>query len=123
MTTIHAPLISDPDKITPQLIRDDVVFDTSVSLRTIKHGYNEDQVDEFLDVVALRVENLLRENDQLRHGVVLDIRQKWADQWSDEIDRVLAARDGFVNKELAHYRTLVGQILRDLGHPRAQEFS
>lgn len=50
------------DEITPELLRREVQFSSS----RLAKGYVEVEVDEFLDVTADRLEDLLRENNRLK---------------------------------------------------------
>lgn len=51
--------------ITPQLIREDVQF-TSHGRMSFVAGYDEPEVDDFLDRCADRMEEVMRENNALR---------------------------------------------------------
>lgn len=48
--------ITRPSQVTPELLREHVRFTNSGFFST--HGYNEEEVDTFLDVVANKIEDL-----------------------------------------------------------------
>lgn len=56
--------VTRPEQVTPELIRDQVEFN-DVRVLIGPHGYDEGDVDGFLDVVANRLEDLLKEVNRL----------------------------------------------------------
>lgn len=60
--TVPARAVDKGADVTPALLREHVWFTPA----WLRRGYDEDEVDALLDVVADRVESLLVENNQLR---------------------------------------------------------
>lgn len=54
------------DDVTPEIVRKHVWFTEVLNPFTLKRGYTEDEVDNFLDLIADKIEALLVENNNLR---------------------------------------------------------
>jgi DivIVA domain-containing protein len=58
--------------ITPQLIREEVLFSTT----RVPAGYRQEDVDDFLDAVANRLEDVMRGSDSLARLLATEVERR-----------------------------------------------